>query len=69
MMTVMPLLDTSGEREQAAKFTHSVLIFPPAERTVMRSLVKIEHGKNTGHLVKVVFSFAEAFIQFNTVQN
>jgi hypothetical protein len=55
--------------EQAAEFTHPVLLFPPAERAVVRRLIEIKYGEDTGHLVEVVFSFAEALLQFDAVQN
>ena len=66
---MMPLPDMSGEGEQAAEFTHSILLLPPAERTVVRCLVKFEHSKNTGHLVEVVLGLAEAFLKFDAVKN
>jgi hypothetical protein len=32
--------------EQAAEFTHSVLVFPPTKRTVVRCVVKVKHGED-----------------------
>jgi len=65
----MPLPNTFGEREQAAEFTHPILVFPPAERAIMRWLVKIKHGEDLEHLVEVVFSVTETLLQFIAEQN
>ena len=69
MTTAMPLPDTSGEGEKAAQFMHLVLLFPPAERTVVRCLVETEHAEDPGHLVEIVLSLTEALFEFDGVQN
>jgi hypothetical protein len=48
--------------EQAAEFTHPILVFPPAEGTVVWCLVEIKYGEDTGHLVELVFSFTKTLI-------
>jgi hypothetical protein len=65
----MPLPDTSEEREQAAEFTHSVLVFPPTKRTVVRCVVKIKHGEDARHLVEVIFGLTATLFKLDAEQN
>jgi len=54
--------------EQAAEFTHPVLVFPPTKQAVVRCIVEIKHGENARHLVEIVFSLTKTLFEFDAVQ-